>query len=52
MKKNKKQKTMLEVSKGYEDFIERQELKYNGKDKFEKTLKKAAKTKSKQRGSK
>lgn len=52
MMKPNKNKTMLEVTKGYEGFIKRQELKY-GKEEFEHTLKKAATPKpKKQRGSK
>jgi hypothetical protein len=51
--KDKNKKTMDEVSKGYEEFIKKQKLKYNGKEEFETTLKKAVKIKpKKQRGSK
>ena len=52
MKKAKKNtpKTMDEVSKRYEKFIQRKELNDNGRELFEKTLKKASTPK--QRGSK
>jgi len=52
MKKAKKNtpKTMDEVSKGYEKFIQGKELNDNGRELFEKILKKAVK--SKQHGSK
>lgn len=54
MKKQNKDKTMREVSKEYEQFIKRHELKHNHLEEFEKTLEKAATTKpkQKQRGSK
>jgi len=53
MKKNKKEKSMAEVSAGYEDFIKKQELKYNGDKLFNKVIKKAATPKpKKQCGSK
>lgn len=39
----KKKKSMAEVSKGYEAFIEGKGLNKSGKKLFEKTLKKAAK---------
>lgn len=42
---------MNEVSKGYEDFIKRKEVKDNGGNVFNKVLKKAVKA-TKQRGSK
>jgi hypothetical protein len=48
--KNRKNMTMAEVTKGYEDFIKRQKLKEDGKQQFNKAIKKAAKPK--QRGSK
>lgn len=50
MKKSKKKRTMIEVTAGYEDFIKGKETNKNGKEFFEKVLKKA--TKPKQRGSK
>lgn len=53
MKSAKKDKTMEEVSKGYEEFIKRKELNKKGAQLFERTLRKAAKPNpKKQRGSK
>lgn len=46
--KDKKKKSMDEVSKGYEKFIEGKDLDPNGAKKFDTVLKKAAKS----RGSK
>jgi hypothetical protein len=50
--KKKKNNLMIDVTKGYEDFIKRQELKNNGDKLFNKVIKKAAQPKLKQRGSK
>jgi len=38
-------KNMAEVTAGYEEFIKGKELNKNGKQLFDKTIKKAAKTK-------
>lgn len=46
----KKDKTMNEVTKGYEEFMKGKELTENGRELFSKAIKKA--TKIKQRGSK
>lgn len=46
MAKKKNQKTMAEVSAGYEKFIKGKELNKYGKTEFEKVLKKAAKPRS------
>lgn len=43
--KKKKDKTMAEVSAGYEQFIEGQEINKKGLSLFNKTIKKAASTK-------
>jgi hypothetical protein len=43
----KKDKTMLEVTKGYEDFIKGKETNKNGQMIFNKVIKKAAKPKTK-----
>jgi hypothetical protein len=50
MKKPKKEKTMIEVTAGYEQFIKKKVPNRHGKGVFLKVLKKA--TKSKQHGSK
>jgi len=50
--KNKKNRTMMDVTKGYEAFIKRKELNSNGTELFNKVLRKAATPKPKQRGSK
>jgi hypothetical protein len=56
MSDKKKNKTMDEVSKGYETFIKGKEINPNNGDLFEALLKKAVNTKpeksTKQRGSK
>jgi len=49
-KKKKKDRTMEEVTVGYEEFMKGKELNHNGFSLFEKTIKKAATTKK--RGSK
>lgn len=51
MAKKKEQTEMDKITAGYEDFMKRQALKENGKDQFDKAIKKAA-TPKKQRGSK
>lgn len=48
--KSKKDRTMADVSKGYAEFIKGKENNKNGKNKFDKALKKAIK--KKQPGSK
>ncbi len=45
--KSKTEKTMSEVSKGYEAFIKEKELKSNGPELFTKVIKKAITTKAK-----
>lgn len=50
MTAKKKQSPMDKLTGGYERFIRSKEIKENGKEQFEKAVKKA--TKSKQRGSK
>lgn len=53
MKSDKKDKSMAEVSKGYEKFIEGQKINSKGADLFKKVIKEASKPKSKkQLGSK
>lgn len=49
--KKRKAKTMLEVTKGYEGYIERKQINASGKALFDKAIKKAL-TKPKERGSK
>jgi hypothetical protein len=49
--KNKKAKTMAEVSKGYENFISSKSINNNSRELFEKAITKAVKP-TKQRGSK
>jgi hypothetical protein len=48
--KKGKQTPMEKLTQNYEEFIKRKELKEDGKEQFDKTMKKA--TKPKQRGSK
>lgn len=43
--KKSKQKSMAELTEGYEEFIKGKELNKNGKELFNKTIKKAAKPK-------
>jgi hypothetical protein len=43
--KDSKATPMEELTKGYEDFIKRQALKQDGKQQFEKAIKKASKPK-------
>lgn len=45
MANKKKDKTMDEVSKGYEEFIKGRKVKPNGKNSFDKAIKKAIKQK-------
>jgi hypothetical protein len=45
MEYNKKDKTMDEVSKGYEEFIKGRKIKSSGKKKFDETIKKTIKKK-------
>lgn len=49
-KKSKKDKTMDELTKGYEEFIKNKKVNKKGKNEFDKVLKKAIK--KKQPGSK
>jgi hypothetical protein len=49
--KKKEQTPMEKLTQGYDKFIKGREIKEDGKDQFEKALKKAANTK-KQRGAK
>jgi hypothetical protein len=48
----KKNKPMLEVSKGYEEFIKGKQLNNNNGQLFEMVIKKASRPKPKPRGSK
>jgi len=47
MKARKKEKSMAEVTKGYEKFMEGKELRKDGKKQFDKAIAKASKPKSK-----
>ena len=47
---NKKQTPMEKLTKGYEKFMEGQELKKNGKGAFNKAIKKAVKPKQRGKG--
>lgn len=46
----KKDKSMAEVTKGYEEFIKGKEIKKNSKKEFDKTISKATIPKPKQHG--
>jgi hypothetical protein len=53
MKSNKKEPSQMDkLTQGYEKFIKGKELNTDGKDQFEKAIKKAATPPKKQRGSK